>query len=175
MELSYGVKIGYFLWSLALGAVLCLMYDLIRCGRRLAKPSVFWVNLEDGLFLLLGGILVFWTAFSKNGGNLRLYGILGTALGAGGYYFLFRDNIMEFAVWLSQGLIYCSIKVIRLLLIPVQLVYRILAKPFWVVAWYSRKSAIKTGRILKVKQKRRQLRKKREQMWNEKRKNQSFR
>ncbi|MBR5152588.1 MAG: spore cortex biosynthesis protein YabQ [Clostridia bacterium] len=162
MKLSYGVKLGYFFWSLALGGILCLIYDGIRCGRRLTKPSIFRINLEDGLFFLLSGILLFLAAFDKNGGRIRWQGFLGTILGMAGYHLLFRDWIVRIGVSITETFLRIIVWIVRTISIPVQFVYRLLAKPFYVVAWYSRKSLSKTERILKVKRKKRQLKKKRE-------------
>jgi len=175
MELQYGVKVGYFLWSLVLGMVLCLIYDFVRSGRRLAKLSAFWVTLEDGLFLLLAGILLFWVAYDKNGGSLRWQGFLGVALGAAGYYFVFRNRVVNLTVRITESVICAAVRLVRVLLIPVQVVYRILAKPFLVIAWYSRKSVSKAERILKIRRRKHQLRSRREKLLKENRKKQSFR
>ncbi len=172
MELSYGVKVGYFFWSMGLGGILCLLYDFVRCGRRVSKPSVFWVNLEDGLFFLLAGVLFFWAAFDKNGGNLRWHGFLGTILGTLGYYFLFRNRIMNFTVLCTQSVICILLKLLHWIAIPVQILFRFLAKPVYVIAWYSKKSIAKSERIRKVHRKKKELAKK---ILEESKNNESFR
>ena len=157
MELTFGVKVGYFLWSLLLGGGLSLLYDILRSGRRMSKNSTFRVNLEDGLFFLLAGGLLFLVAFDKNGGQLRWQGFLGTGLGIGIYYALFRNYVVNFLVWAYQLVIRVMLWLLQLVLLPVRLVYKLLAKPFWVIAWYSKQSMRKAGRILKTKQRRREL------------------
>lgn len=159
MEVTYGVNLGYFLWSFLLGGGLSLIYDILRSGRRITKNSVFRVNLEDGLFFLLAGGLLFLVAFDKNGGQLRWQGFLGTGLGIGIYYLMFRDRIVTLLVWMYQVIMSVFLWLVRILLFPVRLVYKILAKPFLLIVWYSKKSITKAGGILRTKQRKQQIRK----------------
>ena len=158
MEMTYGVHISYFLWSIALGGMLALFYDFLRSGRRLKQSSVFRVNMEDIFFFFLAGALLFFVAYDKNGGRLRWQGFLGTAFGAGGYFFLFRDRIVRITVWVVQWLIELAFRCIKILLFPVRVVYRIMAKPFYVITWYSGKSIHSFKRIRKTIQQRRRMR-----------------
>ena len=158
MEVAYGVHISYFLWSLALGGGLSLVYDLLRSGRRIKKSSVLRVNLEDILFFLLAGAMLFLVAYDKNGGRLRWQGFLGTALGGGVYYLVFRDRVVMLTVWMVQGVLEVVFWLIRTLLFPVRMVYRALAKPFLVITWYSRKSIRCVKAIRKTSQERMRMR-----------------
>lgn len=158
MEATFGVKLGYFLWSLALGGGLAFVYDVLRSGRRIAKNSVFRVNLEDMLFFLLTGVLLFFLAYDKNGGRLRWQGFLGTVSGVSIYYLIFRDRIVHAMVWASQALMTLVLWVVKILLFPVRIVYRILAKPFLIIGWYSKKSVSKAGGIIKTKRQQMRLR-----------------
>ena len=158
MEATFGVKLGYFLWSLALGGGLAFVYDVLRSGRRIAKNSVLRVNLEDLLFFLLAGALLFFLAYDKNGGRLRWQGFLGTISGVSIYYLIFRDRIVRAMVWSSQALMTLVLWVVKILLFPVRIVYRILAKPFLVIGWYSKKGASKAGGIIKTKRQQMRLR-----------------
>ncbi len=157
MEVTFGVKLEYFLWSLLLGGGLSLVYDILRSGRRMGKNSIFRVNLEDGLFFLLAGGLLFVVAFDKNGGQLRWQGFLGTGLGIGSYYALFRNHVVNLLVWGYQLVIRIALWLLKLVLLPVRLIYKLLAKPFWVIAWYSKQSVRKAGGILKTKRRKREL------------------
>ena len=158
MEATFGVKLGYFLWSLALGGGLAFVYDVLRSGRRIAKNSVLRVNLEDLLFFLLAGALLFFLAYDKNGGRLRWQGFLGTISGVSIYYLIFRDRIVRAMVWSSQALMTLVLWVVKILLFPVRIVYRILAKPFFFFLFYSKKGASKAGGIIKTKRQQMRLR-----------------
>ncbi len=159
MEITFGVNLRYFFWSFLLGGGLSLIYDILRSGRQLSKNSVFRVNLEDGLFFLLAGGLLFLVAFDKNGGQLRWQGFLGTGLGIAAYYMLFQNRVVILLVWLYQLMMRIFLWLIQILLFPVRLVYKILSKPFLVIIWYSKKSMRKAGGILKTKQRKHEHRK----------------
>lgn len=158
MEVNYGVHISYFLWSLALGGGLSFLYDMLRSGRRMGKNSVLRVNIEDILFFLLVGILLFLTAYDKNDGRLRWQGFLGTGMGIGIYYLVFRDRIVRMTVFITRKLMDFTFWLIRVLLFPVRVVYHMLAKPFLVITWYSRKSVTRAKGILKTKRERKRMR-----------------
>ncbi|MEE1013352.1 MAG: spore cortex biosynthesis protein YabQ [Clostridia bacterium] len=158
MEATFGVKLGYFLWSLALGGGLAFVYDVLRSGRRIAKNSVIRVNLEDMVFFLLAGVLLFFLAYDKNGGRLRWQGFLGTVLGVSIYYLIFRDSVVRAMVWVSQALMTLVLWLVKIFLFPVCIVYRILAKPFLIIGWYSKKGASKAGGIIKTKRQQMRLR-----------------
>ena len=172
MEITFGVYLEYFFWSFALGAGLAFVYDGLRATRRMTRGSAWRVNLEDSLFFLLSGGLLFLIAFDKNAGQLRWQGFLGTFLGAGGYYLLFHNYVVFGMVWLTEGLIRIFVWLIRVLLVPVQAVYRILAKPFYVVVWYSRKKASRAKGALRAKRQAMQMRTKTKKAEKEKRKRQ---
>ena len=150
MEVKFGATVGYFLWSLLAGGVLALIYDLLRSSRRLYKTSVFSVNMEDVLFSIVAGGLLFWIAFSKNDGRIRFQGFLGVFLGFWMYRKLFRDRIVRVMVWVYQKTVQLLVAMLRIVLFPVQLVYRMLAKPFLVVAWYSKRGLSRAERIFRM-------------------------
>lgn len=158
MKVTFGVDLGYFLWSLVLGAVLALLYDVLRSGRRLVPGSVLRVNLEDVFFVLFAGVLFFFIAYDKNGGCLRIQGFLGTGIGIFGYYVVFRDRMVRGMVWVSQLVMQVFCWVLRVVLLPVRVVFRLLSKPFLVIAWYSKKSMDKVESVKRRRQKLKELR-----------------
>ena len=81
MEMYYKIDIGYFLWSLLLGVVMAVGYDVIRAFRKIVKNSTFSVNFADIIFIIISAFLIFFLAFDKNKGELRWYGLTGVCLG----------------------------------------------------------------------------------------------
>ena len=160
MEVTFGVNISYFLWSLLTGAVLALAYDLLRAVRRIIRTSAFGVNLEDILFFLLAGALMFWLAYDKNGGRLRWQGILGTAAGFALYRAVFQDWIVKILVRGYDILVQIFLWILKIVLFPVRIVYKILEKPFVIIGWYSRKGARRAGGFLKTRAEKRNIRRK---------------
>lgn len=158
MELEVGIRPTYFFWSLLLGGILSFIYDILRSGRRFGKASVLRVNLEDGIFFLAGGFLLFLLAFDKNGGRLRWHGVWGCGLGVGIYYLIFRNRMVCFLVRLHEIFLRICLRVLRVVLFPFRAVRQILSKPFLLIAWYSKKSMEKAEAARKVSQSKRQIR-----------------
>lgn len=76
MRVVFGVDLTYFYWSCASGIVLAALYDILRIKRRLVHTPDLLVNIEDFICLVVFGIVIIYTAYEKNNGNLRLYGIV---------------------------------------------------------------------------------------------------
>lgn len=160
MEVTFGVNISYFLWSLLTGGVLALAYDLLRTVRRIIRTSAFGVNLEDILYFLMAGALMFWLAYDKNGGRLRWQGILGTAAGFALYRAVFQDWVVKILVRGYDILVQIFLWILKILLFPVRIVYKILEKPFVIIGWYSRKGARRAGGFLKTRAEKRKIKRK---------------
>ncbi len=172
MEMKFGITVSYFLWSLALGGIMAFLYDLLRMTRRMISTSVFGVNLEDICFFLLGGLLLFWTAYDKNGGQLRWQGFFGAILGFGFYRAVLKDRLVKVLVWCNKGLIEAFLWVFRVLLFPVRVVYKMLAKPFLVIGWYSRERVRRVNGIFRASREQKKIREKCKKAEMEKRKKQ---
>ena len=76
MRVVFGVDLTYFYWSCAAGIVLAALYYILRIKRRLVHTPDLLVNIEDFICLVVFGIVIIYTAYEKNNGNLRLYGIV---------------------------------------------------------------------------------------------------
>ena len=80
-----------------------IVYDCLRLFRRILPHGIIWISVEDFLYWLVSGIMIFLLLYYRNDGAMRLYILLGIACGALIYYFtlgriLFRllsDNIQK--------------------------------------------------------------------------------
>lgn len=72
---------GVILAFALLGAVFGLLYELLRFFRHLIPAREIRANIEDALFIVLAGVLMFIIVIMMNGNQLRLYHILGTVTG----------------------------------------------------------------------------------------------
>lgn len=160
METVYGGVPDYFFWSLLAGGILALLYDFLRTFRRITAASTFGINLEDIIYFLLAAGILFRTAYDKNDGQLRWQGILGTILGFSVYRVLLRDKLVSLMVYCCHFFVKSFFIILKILLFPVELVYRLLKRPFILIGWYSHKTAERAGSCFKVYQERKQRRKK---------------
>ncbi len=74
--------------SALLGAAGAVLYDLLRAVRLRRRQSRPLTHLLDGLYVLLGLLVMSLFTLRLGGGELRLYMLLGTGLGAVLYFLL---------------------------------------------------------------------------------------
>lgn len=76
-----GGQITAFLYSLLLGAALCLIYDVIRATRKAGADSFFAVFAGDILFWAISAVLVFIFLVAVTNGEIRGYVLFSAAVG----------------------------------------------------------------------------------------------
>ncbi len=84
-----------FLWTIAIGAVMGLIFDIFRVFRRKGNTKDLVVYIQDILFWLIVTIIVIWSTFLINNGELRGYMIFGYILGALFYILLFSRIVKK--------------------------------------------------------------------------------
>lgn len=97
------------------GALITVVYDMLRIFRRGIYHSNFWIGVEDLLFWLWTALWTFGVLYRENDGNLRLYTMLSMAVGM----ILYHKTI-------SEPLVTFLGKVLRLIVL-------FLRKPFFLV------------------------------------------
>lgn len=81
MWFSLSQQTVYFLASIALGAALAMLYDLIRALRMLTRCSRVHLLVSDILFFFACGVLTSLFALPFNNGDVRAFIIFGEAVG----------------------------------------------------------------------------------------------
>ena len=80
-EIHTAAQTVTFLWSLAVGALLCVWYDFFRLLRRHCHRN-FWITFaEDLVFFAVSAVVTFLFLLAREKGILRLYVLCGLALG----------------------------------------------------------------------------------------------
>ena len=88
-EINIGWQTQGFLYSLILGCVLCLVYDVIRTIHLSGKSDVVTVFFEDIVFWLICTFLVFCFLMGVTKGQVRGYVLFGALLG----FLIFRMTV----------------------------------------------------------------------------------
>ena len=83
-------------WSMLLGLLCALVYDLLRLVR-LRRGSAWLMHVLDGVYTPAALLAVVLLALGRGEGELRLYMLLGMALGAAMYTLLLRRALQP--VW----------------------------------------------------------------------------
>lgn len=102
---------GYLLTSMMWGMALAFCYDMIRIFRRIVTHSgIVWIFVEDIVFWMCCGFVVFHVTFLVNDGIVRSFSIGGFVLGAVIYKY-------AAGTWLVDGIS----KIINFILRPLKI------------------------------------------------------
>ncbi|MGN0335268.1 MAG: spore cortex biosynthesis protein YabQ [Lachnospiraceae bacterium] len=116
-------EIHFWLISLAAGAAITFVYDLLRIFRRVISHGNFWIGVEDLLFWVGTAFWCFFIFYRENDGSIRMYAMI--AMGGG--MLIYHQLISEwFVKWVS-----CILnKVLRFLVSPLFFLENKLKKGF---------------------------------------------
>ena len=93
-EININDQIVTLLFSLVLGAAVCVLYDAFRAIRCAVDHSTVAVFFEDILFWVLAALVNFIFLMGRTGGGLRGYVFIGEIVG----FFVFRFTVSRFTV-----------------------------------------------------------------------------
>ena len=128
-----------FIYFILTGILLGIIFDIFRISRRTIKTSDFFTNLEDVLFGLIAGIIILFSIFKFNNGELRLYIFIGLSIGI----ILNMLFISKYFIKINIYIISFIEKTFKFLFKPiiflVKFIKKILFKPFLFVIFNIRK------------------------------------
>lgn len=81
MGISLSAQTAYFLWSLAMGAALGVLYDAVRAIRMTIRAKKAHIIVSDILFFAICGVLTALFALPFNKGDVRGFILFGEAVG----------------------------------------------------------------------------------------------
>lgn len=87
MGISLSAQTAYFLWSLAMGAALAVLYDIVRAIRMAFCAGKVHIIVSDVLFFAVCGVLTSLFALPFNKGGVRGFILFGEAVGFVAYRF----------------------------------------------------------------------------------------
>lgn len=77
------------------GLIIGILFDVFRIMRKSFKTSDFRTNLQDILFWIFTGLILLYSIFKFNNGELRAYIFLGVLLGIALYILLFSKIFIK--------------------------------------------------------------------------------
>ena len=137
---------GWFLlYSVLMGLVITVVYDILRIFRRVVRHGTFLVSVEDLLFWVACSFGIFNMLYYENNGMFRWFTVLGAAVGMLIYKKTFSDLFVR-----SFTALFCQIgkiltKVLYFLCTPVRAYIRWQKK----MVKKAEKKAKSSGRIWK--------------------------
>ena len=79
------------------GALITIVYDVLRIFRRVLSHNNFWIGAEDFVFWMWTSLWTFSVLYRENDGNLRLYTMVFMAAGMIVYHGTISEPLVHFA------------------------------------------------------------------------------
>lgn len=108
------------------GVIIGLVFDIFRILRKSFKTSDVVTTLEDILFWLITGIIVLYSIFIFNNGEIRFFMFLGIFLGIMLYMLLLSSHIIKFSVKVIAIIKRAVAFIFKILISPIQFIYKII-------------------------------------------------
>lgn len=122
-------QVYIFFYAILGGAILALLYDVLRIKRRAIKTNVIIVNLEDIFYWIVAAMFLFMTVYKSNSGEMRGYIFLGNVIGVILYETLLSKIIINSSVMIINLIKRILLFIYKILSFPFKLIYKILKVP----------------------------------------------
>ena len=120
-----------FLIFIANGVIIGILFDFFRILRKSFKTSDIITYIEDLIFWILTGIIILYSIFTFNNGEIRLFMFLAIAIGVIAYMLLLSSYIIKINVTIIKFLKNLIIKTFRFISMPFKVIYKITKKVFF--------------------------------------------
>ncbi|NLY42887.1 MAG: spore cortex biosynthesis protein YabQ [Clostridiaceae bacterium] len=147
MEVSITNQAYVFLCSVVGGIIVGFVFDIFRIFRRFVKTSNIVIYLQDILFWILVTLIIFALVFVTNNGELRWYEFLGVILGVIFYSLAFSPFVIRVSVTVINFFKKIILLIIKILLFPFAVVYKIFRKPCKALVDFLKRSYRKMYRL----------------------------
>ena len=107
------------------GLLIGLLFDFFRILRKSFKTSDIITYIEDILFWILTGIILLYSIFTFNNGEIRFYMFLGVILGCIIYMLLFSRYIVNTITKIVLFFKKIILKIVNIIIYPLKMLIKI--------------------------------------------------
>lgn len=116
---------GYlFLIFILVGIIIGILFDIFRILRRTFKTSDFVTYIQDILFWLLSGIILIYSIFIFNNGELRAYIFLSIFIGIITYILTISKYFIKLNVTILTGIKKIFNLIFKIILYPFKVIFK---------------------------------------------------
>lgn len=116
---------GYlFLIFILVGIIIGILFDIFRILRRTFKTSDFVTYIQDILFWLLSGIILIYSIFIFNNGELRAYIFLSIFIGIITYMLTISKYFIKLNVTILTGIKKVFNFIFKIILYPFKVIFK---------------------------------------------------
>ena len=149
MILSMADQATFFLWTMLLGAVSGVVFDVFRICRKVIKHPDILTQIEDLLYWLFVSVLIFYFILHRNSGEVRIYAIIGVFAGMCLYFLTLSRLIISASVLIIDIIKKIIITAVKILLLPIKFIARLLLIPMRAMKRWSLKRYESGKRIMR--------------------------
>ena len=120
-------QLHLFIIFLINGIIIGFIFDMFRVFRKSFRHKDYIINIQDVLFWICTGIILLYSSFTFNDGELRLFMILSAFLGFVIYLLTLSKIIININVKIVLFVKKILGKIIKLIILPIR---KIFFKPF---------------------------------------------
>lgn len=113
------------------GLIIALLFDFFRILRRSFKTKDFVTYLEDILFWIITGIIILYSIFIFNNGEIRFFMFVGIILGVTLYMLLLSSYIIKISIYFIDILKKILRTILKIISYPFTLITKIIKKIFF--------------------------------------------
>lgn len=117
-----------FLIFILNGLIIGLIFDFFRILRKTIKTSDIITHIEDFLFWMLTGLLILYSIFTFNNGEIRLFMFLAIIVGMLVYFTLISRFVIKVNVTIINFFKKIIIQIINLFKIPINFILNLIKK-----------------------------------------------
>ena len=165
MIVSINEQLLLFLTCVQTGVIMGMLYDLIRIFRKIIPHPNWLVQIEDLLYWVICGCFAFIMVYWENYGQIRGFVFIGIIIGGTLYFCTISLLFMRIATWTIYFVKQMVRKVIKIILIPIQLILGIMRIPYIYISKIC--SIINVKRKIHVKKIRRKWRRQKAELRTE--------
>lgn len=108
------------------GAIIGLIFDIFRILRKSFKTSDIITIIEDILFWIITGIIILYSIFIFNDGEIRFFMFIGIFLGVMLYMLILSQHIIKISVRIILTIKRILTFIFKILISPIQAIYKII-------------------------------------------------
>ncbi len=120
-----------FIIFVIVGIIVGIIFDFFRILRKSFKTKDFVTYIEDIVFCILTGLILLYSIFKFNSGEIRIYMFLGVLIGCSLYMLTISKYFIKINVFILTTLTNILKKIISILYIPFKYLKKILTKIFF--------------------------------------------
>ena len=110
------------------GVIIGFLFDIFRILRKSFKTSDIVTYIEDILFWIFTGIIILYSIFTFNNGEIRLFMIIAVIIGSGIYLLYISSYVIKINVTI---ILFCKkiiYKIFSILIFPIKIILTFLRK-----------------------------------------------